>query len=140
LDLGLKAITISCVAIFAFAGCNRSDVKIAGPLPQRGYIWQREWSPVVIDSLRGTGNRYYQIIDHRCAKTTIGQADTAKHWFVIKAGHGARLKKKHIELCTRNWSRNAHQNNSRDSQELPSNYDCQQAHRQEQTDLNPMSE
>ncbi len=29
-----------------------------------------------------TGNRYYQIIDRRCGKTNIGQADMAKHWFV----------------------------------------------------------
>ena len=32
------------------------------------------------------GNRYYQIIDHRCAKTNIGQADAAKHWFVDQSG------------------------------------------------------
>ena len=32
------------------------------------------------------GNRYYQIIDHRCAKTKIGQADAAKHWFVDQSG------------------------------------------------------
>jgi hypothetical protein len=33
-----------------------------------------------------TGNRYYQIIDHRCAKTQIGRADIAKHWFVDQEG------------------------------------------------------
>jgi hypothetical protein len=33
-----------------------------------------------------TGNRYYQIIDHRCAKTQIGRADIAKHWFVDQQG------------------------------------------------------
>ena len=32
------------------------------------------------------GNRYYQVIDHRCAKTKIGQADRAKHWFVDQEG------------------------------------------------------
>jgi hypothetical protein len=32
------------------------------------------------------GNRYYQVIDHRCAKTKIGQADMAKHWFVDQQG------------------------------------------------------
>jgi hypothetical protein len=48
----LKATRIFCVAIFAFAGCNRPDVKVAGPLLQRGYIWQREWTPAVIDSIR----------------------------------------------------------------------------------------
>ena len=33
-----------------------------------------------------TGNRYYQIIDRRCAKTKIGQADMAKHWFADQTG------------------------------------------------------
>ena len=47
----MKAITIFCVAIFALAGCHRSDVEISEPLPHRGYIWQREWTSAVIDSL-----------------------------------------------------------------------------------------
>jgi hypothetical protein len=66
LDLGLKAITIFCVAIFAVMGCHRSDVEVSAD--------------------EKTGNRYFQIIDHRCAKTKIGQADTAKHWFVDQTG------------------------------------------------------
>jgi hypothetical protein len=33
-----------------------------------------------------TGNRYYQIIEQRCAKTEIGRADMAKHWFVDQNG------------------------------------------------------
>ena len=33
-----------------------------------------------------TGNRYYQMIDHRCTKTKIGQTDIAKHWFVDHEG------------------------------------------------------
>jgi hypothetical protein len=33
-----------------------------------------------------TGNRYYQLIDHRCAKTKIGRNDIAKHWFVDQEG------------------------------------------------------
>ena len=32
------------------------------------------------------GNRYYQLIDRRCTKTKIGQADMAKHWFVDQEG------------------------------------------------------
>ncbi|PYJ42587.1 MAG: hypothetical protein DME80_11200, partial [Verrucomicrobia bacterium] len=31
-------------------------------------------------------NRYYQVIDHRCAKTKIGQTARAKHWFVDQQG------------------------------------------------------
>jgi hypothetical protein len=33
-----------------------------------------------------TGNRYMQLIERRCAKTKIGQADIAKHWFVDQEG------------------------------------------------------
>jgi hypothetical protein len=58
----LKAITIFCVAIFAFAGCHRSDVEISGPLPQRGYIWQREWTSAVIGSLRETQRRMNGVV------------------------------------------------------------------------------
>ena len=53
----MKAITIFCAGIFTFAGCNRSNVTVSGPLPQRGYIWQREWTPAVIASLREAERR-----------------------------------------------------------------------------------
>jgi Protein of unknown function (DUF3142) len=53
--VNLKAITICCATI-AFAGCNRSEVNVSGPLPQRGYLWQREWTPAVVDAL-GEANR-----------------------------------------------------------------------------------
>jgi hypothetical protein len=62
LDLGLNAITIFCVAIFAITGCHRSDVEVSGPLPQRGYIWQREWTSAVIDSLRETQRRMNGVV------------------------------------------------------------------------------
>jgi len=32
------------------------------------------------------GNRYYQIIERRCANTPIGRAAIAKHWFVNQSG------------------------------------------------------
>src|SRR5438093_12613139 len=32
------------------------------------------------------GNRYHQVIDRRCPKTKIGQADIAQHWFVDQEG------------------------------------------------------
>jgi hypothetical protein len=31
--------------------CGQSESKVSGPLRQRGYIWQREWNPAVVDSL-----------------------------------------------------------------------------------------
>ena len=33
-----------------------------------------------------TGDRYYQVIDHRCSRTEIGRTDIAKHWFVEQEG------------------------------------------------------
>ncbi len=62
MDLGLKAITIFCVAIFAVTGCHRPDVEVSGPLPQRGYIWQREWTSAVTDSLRETQRRMNGVV------------------------------------------------------------------------------
>ena len=62
MDLGLKAIPIFCVAIFGVTGCHRSDVEVSGPLPQRGYIWQREWTSAVIDSLRETQRRMNGVV------------------------------------------------------------------------------
>jgi hypothetical protein len=60
--MNLKTITICCATSFAFAGCNRSNVNISGPLPQRGYIWQREWNPAVIDSLRQAKQRMNGVV------------------------------------------------------------------------------
>ncbi len=49
-------------ALIAFAGCNRSEVKVSGPLPQRGYLWQREWTPAVIDSLGEAARRMNGVV------------------------------------------------------------------------------
>jgi len=53
----LRAIKIVVAAIIVFAGCNRSELKVSGPLRQRGYLWQREWTPAVIDSLDEAARR-----------------------------------------------------------------------------------
>jgi hypothetical protein len=54
--------TFVFAAIIAFAGCNRADVKVSGPLRQRGYIWQREWTPAVIDSLGEATRRMDEVV------------------------------------------------------------------------------
>ncbi len=53
----MRAIKIVVAAIVVFAGCNRSELKVSGPLRQRGYLWQREWTPAVIDSLDEAARR-----------------------------------------------------------------------------------
>ena len=47
----MKAAKLFCAAVIVLTACGRADVKVSGPLRQRGYIWQREWTPAVIDSL-----------------------------------------------------------------------------------------
>jgi Protein of unknown function (DUF3142) len=39
------------LALIAFAGCHRTEQKLSGPLKQRGYVWQREWTPAVIEAV-----------------------------------------------------------------------------------------
>src|SRR3954453_17044050 len=53
----LGTAVIFCAVLILFAGCNRSDVRVSGPLKQRGYLWQREWNAAVIDSLGKTAQR-----------------------------------------------------------------------------------
>jgi hypothetical protein len=66
------------LAIKAAALLPDNSEELADVINQAG-LW-------VKDRDEKTGNRYYQIIDHRCAKTKIGQADTAKRWFVDQSG------------------------------------------------------
>jgi Protein of unknown function (DUF3142) len=48
---------LACIAAIAFAGCHRTEQTISGPLKQRGYLWQREWTPAVVDALGEAGRR-----------------------------------------------------------------------------------
>ena len=66
------------LAIKAAALLPNDSEELADVVNQAG-IW-------VKDRDEKTGNRYYQIIDQRCAKTNIGRADIAKHWFVDQEG------------------------------------------------------
>ena len=58
----LKAATLLCVAAITFSVGNCSRSKISGPLPQRGYLWQREWTPAVIDAFKETQKRMDGIV------------------------------------------------------------------------------
>jgi hypothetical protein len=46
-----RLIRLAGIAAIAFAGCDRTDQTISGPLKQRGYLWQREWTAAVVDAL-----------------------------------------------------------------------------------------
>ena len=49
--MGLRTAIFLLAAAVALNGCERSGSKISGPIHQRGYLWQREWTPAVIDAL-----------------------------------------------------------------------------------------
>jgi hypothetical protein len=66
------------LAIKAAALLPNDSEELADVVNQAG-VW-------VKDRDQKTGNRYYQMIEQRCAKTQIGRADLAKHWFVDQEG------------------------------------------------------
>jgi hypothetical protein len=66
------------LAIKAAALLPDNSEELADVINQAG-LWVKDRDEKI-------GNRYYQIIDRRCAKTKIGQADMAKHWFVDQSG------------------------------------------------------
>jgi hypothetical protein len=45
-----KSVLVAVVLIIT-TGCDQSRREVFGPLPQRGYLWQRDWTPPVIDSV-----------------------------------------------------------------------------------------
>jgi hypothetical protein len=47
LDVGIKLIVFA----FLLAGCDRRALNVTGPLRQRGYLWQRDWTAAVVDSV-----------------------------------------------------------------------------------------
>ena len=50
------------MALTAIAGCDRAEKKVSGPLRQRGYLWQREWTPAVIDAIGETEKRMNGVV------------------------------------------------------------------------------
>src|SRR5438874_6160234 len=47
--LGLKSGLV--IAAVLLAACNRTAPTVSGPLPQRGYLWQRDWTAAVNDAV-----------------------------------------------------------------------------------------
>lgn len=73
------------LAIKAAALLPNDSEELADVVNQAG-IW-------VKDRDEKTGNRYYQMIEQRCAKTNIGRADIAKHWFVDQEGPWSKAER-----------------------------------------------
>ena len=87
---------------------------IAGALAMRAAGFLEDNSPELADVVNAAGlwvkdrdekvgDRYYQVLEKRCAKTEIGRAAIAKHWFVDETGpwsveQQAAYEKLHKEL------------------------------------------
>src|SRR5262249_27212487 len=74
------------LAIRAAALLPDNSEELADVVNQAG-LW-------VKDRDEKTGNKYYQVIDHRCAKTKIGRTDGTKHWFVDQEGPWSTAEQK----------------------------------------------
>jgi uncharacterized protein DUF3142 len=91
----LKATTIFCATAVAFAGCNRSETEVSGPLRQRGYIWQREWTPAVSDSLGEAARRMDGVVILGAEINFAGKKPE-----IIKASIDWEAVKTHAEHCS----------------------------------------
>jgi hypothetical protein len=45
------------LVLILLVGCHRAAPPVLGALPQRGYLWQRAWSPAVAAAVKETENR-----------------------------------------------------------------------------------
>src|SRR5260370_15567200 len=50
------------LGLWGLLGCHRSVRIATGPLPQRGYLWQRAWSPAVMASVQEAGKHIDGIV------------------------------------------------------------------------------
>lgn len=91
----LKAATIFCVGIVALSGCGRSELKVSGPLRQRGYLWQREWTSAVIESLREASGRMDGVVILGAEINLAGKKPG-----VVKASIDWEAVKRQIEHCS----------------------------------------
>jgi len=53
----IAALAWISLALTGLSGCQRSSTTVTGPLPQRGYLWQRAWNPAVMAAVQEAGKR-----------------------------------------------------------------------------------
>ena len=46
---------VIALALTGLPGCHQSITTVSGPIPQRGYLWQRAWNPAVMAAVREAG-------------------------------------------------------------------------------------
>jgi len=82
-------IIASAIAIKAAAFLPDNSEELADVVNRAG-LW-------VKDRDEKLGNRYFQIIEQRCARTGIGEAAMAKHWFVDQTGRWSSAQREAYE-------------------------------------------
>lgn len=50
-QVGARRIAALAIAFALFSGCERPVREVTGPIPQSGYLWQRDWTPAVVESM-----------------------------------------------------------------------------------------
>jgi hypothetical protein len=89
----------ACTAAIAFAGSDRTEQTISGSLKQRGYLWQREWTPAVVDALGEVDRRMNGVVILGAEINLAGKkpevARTTIDWDAAKVGN------KHCALALR---------------------------------------
>ncbi|PYK19527.1 MAG: hypothetical protein DME56_09875, partial [Verrucomicrobia bacterium] len=58
----LRIAMLLCLTGLAPAGCNHTSSTTSATLPQRGYLWQRDWTPAVLASLTEANKRMDGVI------------------------------------------------------------------------------
>ena len=54
--------TFIALALVGLFGCHQSTTTASGPLPQRGYLWQRAWNPAVLAAVQEADKRMDGIV------------------------------------------------------------------------------
>ena len=59
--MGLRLAIVTFAAV-ALSACKLAGPRVSGPIPQRGYLWQREWTEAVIEALYNAKDHFDQVI------------------------------------------------------------------------------
>jgi hypothetical protein len=91
----LGARTTLVIFALLFAACNRTATRVPGPLPQRGYLWQRDWTAAVNDAVLEAQKRMDGVV---VLGAEIGWA--GKKPEVVRANIDWQMLKSHDVSCS----------------------------------------
>src|SRR5579862_8330659 len=91
LSRAVRVLACAC-AIALLAGCHRRPPPAStnGPVPQRGYLWQRDWTPSVAEAVIEADRRLDGVVilgaEIGWSGTSIRTIRTSVDWKVLRAG------------------------------------------------------